>query len=243
MSSVHVGDIADRSVASELAERLSFRARSWDDILSSLRGRDSEAADRVATSWAKRAFDIIGSSLALVGLAPLMLVAAAAIWLETGRPIFFRQQRTGRLGKVFHVLKFRTMTVREESGAVQQARRGDARITRVGAVLRKLSVDELPQLINVLKGEMSLVGPRPHAVAHDREFMRLVPNYAERFRARPGITGLAQISGLRGEIAGESAIILRTVADIRYIETWSLAADIRILARTAVLIFNDPDAF
>lgn len=197
----------------------------------------------VATSRAKRFLDICVSALAIALLLPVLLLAAGAIFVETGRPIVFRQQRTGHLGRVFHVLKFRTMTVSEDGGTVRQACRGDTRITPVGRVLRKLSVDELPQLINVLRGEMSLVGPRPHAVAHDAGFARLVPTYAERFLARPGITGLAQVNGLRGEIDGEASIILRTIADLRYIETWSIFEDVRILAKTIFLVFNDPDAF
>ena len=200
-------------------------------------------ATRVATSKLKRVMDIVGAAFALLLFLPLLLVAAVAIWLESGRPIVFRQKRTGHRGRVFHILKFRTMTVLEDGGQVRAARRGDVRVTRVGSVLRKLSIDELPQLVNVLKGEMSLVGPRPHALAHDHEFMREVPKYADRFRARPGITGLAQVNGLRGEIVCRSAILLRTAADNRYIETWSLAADLRILARTVVLMFNDPHAF
>lgn len=206
--------------------------------------REGSGGDaKVVTSKAKRLLDVVVSATALVFVAPLLLAIAFAIWVETGGPIFFRQHRTGYMGRVFSILKFRSMTVHEDGGVVAQARHGDARITRVGAVLRKLSLDELPQLINVLKGDMSLVGPRPHAVAHDQVFMQLVPNYARRFAARPGITGLAQVHGLRGEIVRESSIILRAAADIRYIETWSLAADIRILARTAVVVLRDPFAF
>jgi putative colanic acid biosynthesis UDP-glucose lipid carrier transferase len=206
-------------------------------------GPPTASAPPVATSRAKRGLDICLSAAALVLLAPLLLLAAMAIFVETGGPILFRQQRTGRAGRVFRVLKFRTMTVREDGDGVRQAQRGDARVTRVGRVLRKLSIDELPQLINVLRGEMSLVGPRPHALAHDGGFARVAPTYAERFMARPGITGLAQVSGLRGETAGEASIILRTVADIRYIQTWSLMGDLRIMARTLRLIFDDPQAF
>ncbi|WP_374471605.1 sugar transferase [Phenylobacterium sp.] len=201
------------------------------------------AAADVAASRAKRLLDVVVSATALLLLAPALLLIALAIYVETRGPIFFLQQRTGYLGQVFPIVKFRTMTVQEDGRAVQQACRGDPRITRVGAVLRKLSLDELPQLINVLRGEMSLVGPRPHAVAHDEAFMRLVPNYAQRFRARPGITGLAQVHGLRGEIVRESSIILRAAADIRYVERWSLLTDVVILARTALLIFRDRSAF
>jgi putative colanic acid biosynthesis UDP-glucose lipid carrier transferase len=198
---------------------------------------------RVADSKAKRALDIAVSAAALVFLAPLLLVIAAAVWVESPGPILFRQHRTGYAGRVFSILKFRSMTVQEDGDRVAQARQGDLRVTRVGAVLRKLSFDELPQLINVLRGEMSLVGPRPHAVAHDRQFRQWVPNYAKRFAARPGITGLAQVNGLRGEIVRESSIILRAAADIRYIETWSLRRDIWILVRTALLVLRDPAAF
>lgn len=195
------------------------------------------------SSWLKRALDVIVSATVLLLLAPVFLVIALAILIETPGPILFSQHRTGYRGQVFFILKFRSMTVQEDDGNVVQACRGDARITRVGAVLRKLSLDELPQLINVLRGEMSLVGPRPHAVAHDRQFMQLVPNYMRRFGARPGITGLAQVHGLRGEIVRESAIILRTAADVRYIEQWSFVGDLKILLRTALLIFRDPSAF
>jgi lipopolysaccharide/colanic/teichoic acid biosynthesis glycosyltransferase len=195
------------------------------------------------SSKAKRTLDIVLSATALALVAPILLAIALAIWAETGGPIFFRQHRTGYRGRVFSILKFRSMTVQENGSTIAQACHGDARITRVGRVLRKLSLDELPQLINVLRGDMSLVGPRPHAVAHDQLFMQLVPNYERRFAARPGITGLAQVNGLRGAIGRESAIILRAAADIRYIETWSLAADIRILVKTAVVVFRDPFAF
>lgn len=198
---------------------------------------------RVAHSKAKRALDIIVSAAALFFLSPLLLTIALAIWVETPGPILFKQHRTGYRGQVFSIFKFRSMTVQEDGDGVAQARPGDLRITRVGAVLRKLSFDELPQLINVVRGEMSLVGPRPHAVAHDRQFREWVPNYSRRFAARPGITGLAQVHGLRGEIVRESSIILRAAADIRYIETWSLAADIRILFRTAAVVLRDPTAF
>lgn len=198
---------------------------------------------KVATSKLKRSLDLVGASTAILLFLPLLIVVSVAIWIESGLPILFRQKRTGHRGRVFHILKFRTMTVLEDGENVLAVRPGDGRVTRVGAVLRKLSIDELPQLVNVLRGEMSLVGPRPHAVAHDHKFMREVPGYANRFRALPGITGLAQVTGLRGEIVCRSEILMRTAADNRYIETWSLTADVRILARTAVVLFSDPHAF
>lgn len=235
-------DLAEIDSTAE-ERRVDLRSNNVCAVASVPRGATPRSAAPVATSLAKRCLDVLVSATAIAILAPVLLVIAAAIWAETRGPVFFRQQRTGYLGRPFPILKFRTMTVEEDGGAVRQACRGDARITRVGAVLRKLSLDELPQLINVLSGEMSLVGPRPHAVSHDQQFMRLVPNYAERFRTRPGITGLAQVHGLRGEIVRESGVILRAAADIRYIETWSLAADIAILARTAFVVFRDPAAY
>ena len=198
---------------------------------------------KVETSTIKRGVDIVGALVAILLFLPLLILVSAAIWVESGSPIVFRQKRTGHRGQVFHILKFRTMTVLEEGDKVRAVRPGDVRVTRVGAVLRKLSIDELPQLVNVLRGEMSLVGPRPHALAHDYKFMLEVPNYADRFRARPGITGLAQVTGLRGEIVCRSEILMRTAADNRYIDNWSLVADLRIIARTAVVLFTDPHAF
>lgn len=199
--------------------------------------------EKVATSAIKRCVDVVGAAIAILLFLPLLILVSAAIWIESGWPILFRQKRTGHRGQVFHILKFRTMTVLEDGDMVRAVRPRDGRVTRVGAVLRKLSIDELPQLVNVLRGEMSLVGPRPHALAHDYKFMREAPNYAGRFRARPGITGLAQVTGLRGEIVCRSEILMRTAADNRYIDNWSLIEDLRIIARTAVVLFRDPHAF
>ena len=195
-------------------------------------GRQGSVAAR---SLAKRALDVAVALLALLFLAPLFLVVAFAIALESEGPILFKQRRTGLDGRPFKVLKFRTMRVMEDGGVVQQARRDDARITRVGYFLRRSSIDELPQLLNVLRGDMSLVGPRPHALAHDEHFAALAPGYAERFRARPGITGLAQVRGLRGEIRTTDQIVARTAADNEYIARWSLGMDLWILLKTAVV--------
>ncbi len=189
----------------------------------------------VARSSLKRALDIVVATLALVFLAPLFLVVAFAIAVESEGPILFKQRRTGLDGQPFRVLKFRTMRVMEDGGVVRQARRDDSRITRVGYFLRRSSIDELPQLLNVLKGDMSLVGPRPHALAHDEHFAALAPGYADRFRTRPGITGLAQVRGLRGEIRTTEQIVARTAADNEYIAQWSLGMDLWILLKTAVV--------
>jgi exopolysaccharide biosynthesis polyprenyl glycosylphosphotransferase len=196
----------------------------------------------VAESRRKRGVDIAVASLALLVFLPLLLCIALAIRLESAGPVIFRQRRTGYLGRIFTIYKFRTMTVVED-GPLRQATRNDSRVTAIGALLRKLSLDELPQFFNVLRGEMSLVGPRPHALAHDEHYGRLVPAYAERFRTRPGVTGLAQVHGLRGEIRDVRGMRDRIAADNLYIESWSLTLDLAILARTALIIFRDPQAY
>jgi putative colanic acid biosynthesis UDP-glucose lipid carrier transferase len=140
-------------------------------------------------------------------------------------------------------MKFRSMRVLEDGADLEQATRNDRRITRVGAVIRALSIDELPQLVNVLKGDMSLVGPRPHAVGHDVRWAQSVPGYGRRFRTRPGLTGYAQICGLRGEVLHLAQIRDRVAADNHYIENWSLAFDLAIMLRTIPLLFADPRAY
>jgi putative colanic acid biosynthesis UDP-glucose lipid carrier transferase len=203
------------------------------------RGRPAAAA----TSVRKRAFDIAVAGLALLVFLPLLVLIGTAIWMESEGPVLFRQQRTGLNGRPFRIYKFRTMVVTEDGDAIQQAVRGDRRVTPLGAVLRRFSVDELPQLINVLKGEMSIVGPRPHAVTHDQLWSRHIPGYAARFRARPGLTGAAQVMGYRGEVTSDAAIDLRIAADNAYIDGWSFRRDLVIVARTVPLLFNDAHAF
>jgi putative colanic acid biosynthesis UDP-glucose lipid carrier transferase len=197
----------------------------------------------VALSRRKRAFDIVAALAALILFLPLMLVIGGAVWMESPGPVFFRQRRTGLNGRVFRIYKFRTMRVAEDGDQVRQAVRGDNRVTPLGAVLRRLSLDELPQLINVLRGEMSIVGPRPHALAHDLAWASHAPGYARRFRARPGLTGAAQVDGWRGEITDAEALARRIAADNAYIDGWSFRADLRLIARTAPLLFGDARAF
>ncbi|WP_293678076.1 sugar transferase [uncultured Phenylobacterium sp.] len=197
----------------------------------------------VAGNWAKRVIDILGALTALLVFLPLLITIALAVRLESGGPAIFRQRRTGHRGRVFTIYKFRTMTVAEDGSAVRQATRDDARVTAIGGLLRKLSLDELPQFLNVLKGDMSLVGPRPHALAHDTYYGDVIPGYVARFRAKPGLTGLAQVNGLRGEIQDLRGMSDRVAADNLYIESWSLGLDIAILAKTAVIIFRDPRAY
>ncbi|THD63278.1 MAG: exopolysaccharide biosynthesis protein [Phenylobacterium sp.] len=201
------------------------------------------AALPVATHPFKRFLDVTVAGFALLLFLPLLLVVMLAIRLETPGQAIFRQRRTGYRGRVFTIYKFRTMTVTEDSGKVQQATKNDKRVTPIGGLLRKLSIDELPQLWNVLKGDMSIVGPRPHALAHDEYYGALIATYAARFRARPGLTGYAQVNGLRGEIRDSRDMSDRVAADNSYIETWSPALDIAILVRTVPLIFGDPRAY
>jgi putative colanic acid biosynthesis UDP-glucose lipid carrier transferase len=191
----------------------------------------------------KRLFDIAVAGGALLLFLPLLVVVMVAIQMESSGPAIFRQRRTGYRGRIFTILKFRTMTVAEDDGEIRQATRNDDRVTAVGALLRKLSIDELPQLWNVMRGDMSIVGPRPHALAHDNYYGALIPTYAARFRAKPGLTGYAQVNGFRGEISDVRCMSDRVAADNSYIEQWSLALDLVILLKTVPLIFRDPNAY
>lgn len=187
-----------------------------------------------AEQLSKRLLDIAGASLGLILLAPLMLFSAIAIKLDSSGPVLFRQRRNGFNTKQFSIFKFRTMTVMEDGASVVQASRFDPRVTRLGRVLRRSSIDELPQLLNVLKGEMSLVGPRPHALAHDDHYGDLLFEYAYRHHVKPGITGWAQVRGFRGETARVEQMKGRVDCDIWYINNWSLALDVRILMLTCL---------
>jgi putative colanic acid biosynthesis UDP-glucose lipid carrier transferase len=202
-----------------------------------------DASSRVATHRLKRLFDILAAGFGLLLFLPLLVVVIFAIRAESPGSAIFRQRRTGYRGRVFTIWKFRTMTVTEDGGQIRHATKDDSRVTAVGALLRKLSVDELPQLWNVLKGDMSIVGPRPHALAHDEYYGALIPSYAARFRARPGLTGFAQVNGFRGEIRDARCMSDRVAADNSYIEEWSPSLDLAILVRTVPLIFKDPRAY
>ncbi|MCB2012716.1 MAG: sugar transferase [Geminicoccaceae bacterium] len=184
----------------------------------------------------KRSLDVVGASFLLVFLAPLMLVTALAIKLDSRGPVFFRQPRYGLGCQIFDCLKFRSMYAdRLDTRAERLTTRNDPRVTRVGAFIRRTSIDELPQLINVLRGEMSLVGPRPHPVhakAGDRLYEEVVEDFARRYRVQPGLTGLAQVTGLRGNTDTEEKLVRRFERDIDYISTWSIGLDLSILLRT-----------
>ena len=188
----------------------------------------------------KRAIDVVLSLLAAISLAPLLLLTAAAIKLDSEGPVFFRQRRIGFDNKAFMIFKFRTMTVLDDGADVVQARRSDARVTRIGRLLRRSSVDELPQLFNVILGDMSLVGPRPHAVAHHDKYSAQIGTYAFRHHVKPGLTGMAQILGFRGETVQIAQMEKRVEHDLWYINHWSLWLDITIMARTcSALTRND----
>jgi lipopolysaccharide/colanic/teichoic acid biosynthesis glycosyltransferase len=190
----------------------------------------------------KRGFDIIFSTAALLVLAPLLLGIALLVRLESPGPALFRQRRAGFRGRAFNILKFRTMRVME-NGVVRQATRDDDRITRLGRLLRRTSVDELPQLLNVLAGDMSVVGPRPHATSHDEAFYNINGRYPHRFLARPGITGAAQVAGFRGETETPDKVEGRLAEDFAYIDNWSFWADLRIIAATFRAVTRGANAY
>ena len=192
---------------------------------------------------AKAILDRTIAVLALPFLAPVLLAIAIAIKLDSPGPILFSQQRGGRNKKPFRIYKFRTMTVQEDGQRVQQVQREDSRVTQVGRFLRRTSLDELPQLFNVLKGDLSLVGPRPHALAHDEEYGNLIPSYDLRMRMKPGITGWAQINGCRGNTSQLLKMARRVEHDNYYINNWSIAFDVWILLNTIPLMFKDEEAY
>lgn len=192
---------------------------------------------------AKRVLDIAGASFALLLLSPLMLLTALAIKIDSPGPVLFRQLRNGFNAKGFLIFKFRTMTVMEEGDSVIQVTRHDPRVTKFGSVLRATSIDELPQLFNVLLGDMSLVGPRPHAVAHDTHYSKLLSEYAFRHHVKPGITGWAQIQGCRGGTAQVGQMKKRLDFDLWYINNWSVGLDLVILVRTVLEVVRPRNAY
>ena len=190
----------------------------------------------------KRLLDVALAGILVVLLTPLLALLSIAVALESSGPVLFCQKRTGLNGKTFPIFKFRSMHVMEDGADVRQATRGDARITRVGRIIRKLSLDELPQLFNVLAGDMSLVGPRPHAVAHDIEYGAAISNYAVRFQVKPGITGWAQVNGARGVTPTTDIMQDRVNLDAWYVEHAGLALDLMILARTPLAVLRTRNA-
>jgi len=191
----------------------------------------------------KAVSDYAIASLVLLFTSPLFLIIALAIKLTSPGKVIFKQRRYGLDGREIIVYKFRTMTVCEDSENIRQATKDDDRVTKIGSFLRKTSLDELPQFINVLQGRMSVVGPRPHAVAHNEEYRPLIKGYMMRHKVNPGITGLAQVSGYRGETKTVDAMKKRIEYDLQYLRNWSLALDLQIIARTLRLVLNDKSAY
>jgi Undecaprenyl-phosphate glucose phosphotransferase len=182
----------------------------------------------------KRAFDLTVASGILLVLAPVLACVALLIKINSAGPVFFLQRRYGFNQRPFRIIKFRTMTTVEDGDVVVQATRNDKRVTRIGRWLRRWSIDELPQLLNVIMGDMSLVGPRPHALSHNREYEQKISLYARRHNVKPGITGWAQVNGLRGETDTDEKMLKRVEHDLHYIDNWSLWLDVKILILTAL---------
>jgi putative colanic acid biosynthesis UDP-glucose lipid carrier transferase len=191
----------------------------------------------------KRLTDIGLSIVILLLLLPLLLVVAVMVKVSSPGPIIFKQRRYGLDGREIAVYKFRTMNVTEDGAQIRQASKTDSRITRIGGILRRSSMDELPQLINVLQGRMSLVGPRPHAVAHNEEYRKLIKGYMVRHKVLPGITGLAQVNGCRGETSQLEEMEARVNYDLDYLRHWTPMLDIKIILLTAIKVFRDDKAY
>jgi putative colanic acid biosynthesis UDP-glucose lipid carrier transferase len=191
----------------------------------------------------KRLTDIGLSIVILLLFLPLLLLIAVLVKMSSPGPVIFKQRRYGLDGREIAVYKFRTMNVTEDGEQVRQASKADSRITRIGAILRRTSMDELPQLINVLQGRMSLVGPRPHAVAHNEEYRKLIKGYMVRHKVLPGITGLAQVNGCRGETSQLEEMEARVNYDLDYLRHWTPMLDIKIILLTAIKVFRDDKAY
>jgi putative colanic acid biosynthesis UDP-glucose lipid carrier transferase len=193
--------------------------------------------------FVKRASDFLLSLLILALISPLMIAIALGVKLSSPGPILFKQRRYGVDGRKIVVYKFRTMTVAEDGDVVRQATRNDSRITKFGAFLRRTSLDELPQFVNVLQGRMSVVGPRPHAVAHNEMYRKMIRGYMIRHKVRPGITGLAQVHGMRGETDTVEKMKARIDYDLQYLRNWSLILDLQIILKTVVVVLGRQNAY
>jgi len=193
-------------------------------------------------SMVKRASDIALGALIQLGLVPIMLLIAIAVKLTSPGPVIFKQRRYGLYGDEIIVYKFRSMTVSEDGAKVVQATQNDQRVTKIGAFLRRSSLDELPQFINVLQGRMSIVGPRPHAVAHNEQYRKLIKGYMLRHKVKPGITGWAQVNGLRGETETLDKMEARIRYDLDYLRNWSLWLDLWIIVRTLQVVLKRENA-
>jgi Undecaprenyl-phosphate glucose phosphotransferase len=220
--------LPDENIASLLGNRIVNIGTGWTAEL-------KRAPLTTAEQLFKRGLDLLGASAALILLAPMMALVAILIKMDSRGPILFRQNRNGFSGRPFRIWKFRTMAVLEDGPVIRQVSQEDPRVTRLGRLLRRSNLDELPQLINVIAGDMSLIGPRPHALAHNSEYEKIISSYAYRYHVKPGLTGWAQVNGLRGETRTVDAMAKRVEFDLWYIDNWSLWLDLRILLRTLVL--------
>lgn len=191
----------------------------------------------------KRISDIVLSSLILLLISPILLLVALGVKLSSPGPVIFKQRRNGLDGEEIIVYKFRSMRTLDDGAVVRQATKGDPRITPFGAFIRRTSLDELPQFVNVLQGRMSIVGPRPHAVAHNEQYRQLIKAYMVRHKVKPGITGWAQVNGLRGETESIDKMKARVEYDLEYLRNWSLALDLQIIVRTVRLMLFDRNAY
>jgi Undecaprenyl-phosphate glucose phosphotransferase len=230
MSALPVRLLPDESVRSIFANQQSPR-----DMLSIALQRGPLTP---AEQFIKRLFDLVAAGSILLIAAPIMMAAAGAIKVTSSGPVVFRQRRSGFDGREFVIYKFRTMSVLEDGPAIEQAKPADPRVTRLGRLLRRTSIDELPQLFNVLGGSMSLVGPRPHALAHNDQYATLIADYAFRHHVKPGITGWAQINGLRGRTPRLEHMATRVEYDLWYIKNWSLWLDVKIVALTSIEVMR-----
>jgi Undecaprenyl-phosphate glucose phosphotransferase len=227
--------LPDRNVAHFLAHRTINIGPSW---IAELKRAPLTTTEQVC----KRLLDISMASFGLIVIAPLMALVALLIKIESAGPVLFMQTRNGFNGRPFRICKFRTMYVVEDGPVIRQATKNDPRITRLGRMLRRTNIDELPQLLNVIAGDMSLVGPRPHAAAHNTEYEKLIANYAFRYHVKPGLTGWAQVNGFRGETRTLDLMAKRVEFDLSYIDNWSFWLDCKILLRT-LLMGLQPNAY
>jgi putative colanic acid biosynthesis UDP-glucose lipid carrier transferase len=191
----------------------------------------------------KRASDIVLASAILALILPALVVLAVLVRVTSPGPVIFKQRRYGLDGDEIIVYKFRTMKVAEDGEEIRQCGKGDPRVTRLGAFMRRTSLDELPQFVNVLQGRMSIVGPRPHAVAHNEMYRKLIKGYMLRHKVKPGITGWAQINGLRGETETLDKMKARVDYDLDYLRNWSLRLDLLIIARTVWVVLKGGNAY
>lgn len=191
----------------------------------------------------KRVSDMMIASIILVLISPVLIAVAVGVKLSSPGPIIFRQKRNGLDGDEITVYKFRSMTTQDNGAVIKQATKGDSRITKFGAFIRRTSLDELPQFFNVLQGRMSIVGPRPHAVAHNQMYRELIKAYMVRHKVKPGITGWAQVNGFRGETDTVEKMQARVEYDLEYLRNWSLALDLQIIIRTVRMMFFDRNAY